>query len=167
MEIDSEIKSLPNNFFYDVRTYEKFFVVMCEIDGQRSLRFFSYDGKPLYNLEYNASATRFDIDMQNNILYLLDYENDTVEFFDISNIIDSVYNLMWIRRTHVIYIDETYKFRQSNPHIPDNELFHTFVVNNEGKVLMVGNPFQNEKMEALFMKIMEKEKKQQEVNKII
>jgi len=94
MEIDSEIKSLPNNFFYDVRTYEKFFVVMCEIDGQRSLRFFSYDGKPLYNLEYNASATRFDIDMQNNILYLLDYENDTVEFFDISNIIDSVYNLM-------------------------------------------------------------------------
>jgi len=40
-------------------------------------------------------------------------------------------------------------------------------VNNEGKVLMVGNPFQNEKMEALFMKIMEKEKKQQEVNKII
>ena len=52
-----------------------------------------------------------------------------------------------------------------NPHIPDNEMFHTFVINNEGKVLMVGNPFANEKMEALFKKVIANERKKQKAKK--
>lgn len=48
---------------------------------------------------------------------------------------------------------------EANPQIPDNEMFHTFVINKEGKVLMVGNPFANEKMEALFKKVIAKEQK--------
>ncbi len=60
-----------------------------------------------------------------------------------------------------VYIDTCNAFLSANPHIPDNELFHTFVINNDGKVLMVGNPFQNEKMEALFQKIIANERKNQ------
>ena len=58
-----------------------------------------------------------------------------------------------------VYLDTCNAFLSANPQIPDNELFHTFVINNEGKVLMVGNPFQNEKMEALFKKVIANEQK--------
>ena len=61
----------------------------------------------------------------------------------------------------VVCIDTCNAFLHANPHFPDNELFHTFVINNEGKVLMVGNPFQNEKMEALFKKVIANEQKKQ------
>lgn len=60
-----------------------------------------------------------------------------------------------------VYLDTCNAFLEANPQIPDNELFHTFVINNEGKVLMVGNPFQNEKMEALFKKVIANEQKKQ------
>lgn len=60
---------------------------------------------------------------------------------------------------HSVYLDTCNAFRKANPNFPSNKLFHTFVVNNEGKVLMVGNPFQDEKMEALFQKVIAREKK--------
>lgn len=47
----------------------------------------------------------------------------------------------------------------------ENGPFHTFVINKEGKVLMVGNPFQNEKMEALFKKVIANEQKKQKKKK--
>ena len=58
-----------------------------------------------------------------------------------------------------IFVDTCNAFMKANPKFPSNKLFHTFVVNNEGKVLMVGNPFQNEKMETLFKKVIAREKK--------
>ncbi len=60
---------------------------------------------------------------------------------------------------NAIYIDTCNAFLDANPQIPDNEMFHTFVINKDGKVLMVGNPFANEKMEALFKKVIAKERK--------
>ena len=64
-----------------------------------------------------------------------------------------------------VYLDTCNAFLGANPQIPDNELFHTFVINNEGKVLMVGNPFQNEKMEALFKKVIANEQKKHKTKK--
>ena len=51
-----------------------------------------------------------------------------------------------------MYLDTSNVFLEANPQIPDNELYQTFVINNDGKVFMVGNPFQNEKMAAQFKK---------------
>lgn len=59
----------------------------------------------------------------------------------------------------VAFLDTCNVFLESNPHIPEKELYHTFVCNNEGKILMVGNPFQNEKMEALFKKVIANEQR--------
>lgn len=53
-----------------------------------------------------------------------------------------------------VYIDTCKSFRNANPHIPDKGIYHTFVINKNGKVLMVGNPFQNEKMETLLKKVL-------------
>lgn len=65
----------------------------------------------------------------------------------------------------IVYIDTCNAFLHANPHIPDNELFHTFVINSEGKVLMVGSPFLNEKMEALFKKVIANERKKHKIKK--
>ena len=54
-----------------------------------------------------------------------------------------------------VYIDTCKAFLNANPHIPDNELYHTFTINNDGKILMVGNPFHNDKMAKLFRKIID------------
>lgn len=54
-----------------------------------------------------------------------------------------------------VYIDTCNAFLNANPHIPDNELYHTFVIDKSGKVLMVGNPFHNDKMAKLFRKIID------------
>lgn len=68
----------------------------------------------------------------------------------------------------VVYLDTCKAFVKANPKFPSNKLFHTFVINDEGKVLMVGNPFANEKMEALFKKVIAKErKKHKEIKKSV
>ncbi len=58
-----------------------------------------------------------------------------------------------------VFMDTCNAFLTTNPQIPDNEMFHTLVINKEGKVLMVGNIFQNKKMEALFKKVIANERK--------
>ena len=57
----------------------------------------------------------------------------------------------------MVYLDTCNVFLESNPHIPKNELYYTFVTNSEGKILMVGNPIQNERMEKLFQKVIANE----------
>ena len=59
-----------------------------------------------------------------------------------------------------LYLDTCDAFRSANPHIPDRKLFHAFVVDGTGRVLFVGNPFQNDKMENVFLKVVENELKE-------
>ena len=75
-----------------------------------------------------------------------------------NNALDKIYRQ---RIKGVLLVDTCNAFLSANPHIPDNELYHTFVIDNDGKVLMVGNPFQNEKMAALFKKVIDNEQRKQ------
>lgn len=59
-----------------------------------------------------------------------------------------------------VYIDTCCSFRRINPHIPDDPLFHTFVLDEQDSVVLVGDPFKNEKMEKLLLKVIEREKQQ-------
>lgn len=54
-----------------------------------------------------------------------------------------------------VYLDTCNAFRKENPNFPNNKLFYSFVLNREGNVVLVGNPFQNERMEKLLMKVLE------------
>ena len=54
-----------------------------------------------------------------------------------------------------IILDSLGKFRALNPHIPTNSLFHTFLVNEKGNVIMVGNPLSNTETYTLFKKTVE------------
>lgn len=66
-----------------------------------------------------------------------------------------------------VYIDTCCSFRRANPHIPDDPLFHTFVLNEQDSVVLVGDPFKNEKMEKLLLKVIEKEKHRRKKDKTI
>ena len=54
----------------------------------------------------------------------------------------------------IVYFDTLNVFMKNNPHIPQENIYHTFVIDKNGKVLLVGNPFQNDRMTALLNKIL-------------
>ncbi len=54
---------------------------------------------------------------------------------------------------HCIYVDENTTFSKNNPQIPTSAFFHTFLLDEEKKVILVGDPTKNEKIESIFMKI--------------
>ena len=54
-----------------------------------------------------------------------------------------------------IYMDTTNIFLRMNPHIPHNPMFHTFLLDENNNVLLVGNPLENEKIKKLFWQIVE------------
>jgi len=41
------------------------------------------------------------------------------------------------------FIDEKQAFATDNPHIPDDRRFHTFLLDKNGKVVLVGDPVNN------------------------
>ena len=92
------------------------------------------------------------------ILYIISTDNLNRESLE--------HELINARIKGTVYLDTCNVFLESNPQIPNNELFHTFVINKEGKVLMVGNPFQNEKMEALFKKVIANEQRKHKTKKV-
>ena len=55
-----------------------------------------------------------------------------------------------------ILFDSIGLFRKLNPHIPANKMFHTFLIDEHGQVLFVGNPLWNVETETLFKSTVEK-----------
>ncbi len=52
-----------------------------------------------------------------------------------------------------IYIDTCGVFAENNPHIPNNMMFHTFLLDKNNNVVLVGNPIKNEKIRKRFIEI--------------
>ncbi len=53
---------------------------------------------------------------------------------------------------HPVYIDSKCSFRKENPHIPQGIMYHTFLLDKENKVIMVGNPCTSKEIKELFLK---------------
>ncbi len=54
-----------------------------------------------------------------------------------------------------IYIDTTGVFLKNNPSLPSERIFHTFLLDKNDHVILVGNPLSNPNIEELFMNIIE------------
>ena len=54
-----------------------------------------------------------------------------------------------------IYVDTANVFLRNNPQIPNDPIMHTFLLDEDNNVLLVGNPLENEKIEELFWQIVE------------
>lgn len=51
------------------------------------------------------------------------------------------------------YIDSSEITIRNNPNIPPNRAFHTFMIDETGKVVLVGDPIRNDKVKKMFLKI--------------
>ena len=56
---------------------------------------------------------------------------------------------------HPIYIDETQSLLNANPHIPAESMYHTFLLDENNNIVMVGSPAHGENIYKLFMEIIE------------
>jgi len=54
-----------------------------------------------------------------------------------------------------ILLDTLNEFAKLNPHLPKNRVLHTFLLDDDNKVILVGNPLYNGKIEKMFYKIVE------------
>ncbi len=54
-----------------------------------------------------------------------------------------------------VYIDTTNVFLQENAHFPVNPLLHTFLLDKDNTVLLVGDPINNLRINKIFWKIVE------------
>ena len=80
------------------------------------------------------------------------YENfGLVMILNTSNMEDTDATLSELRFRHTVFYDLDGSFEFLNPHLPANELFHTFLLNEENKVVLVGNPVRNEKLTKLYL----------------
>lgn len=53
---------------------------------------------------------------------------------------------------HPMIFDEDNLFSEKNKHIPQNELLHTFLIDKNNNVVIVGNPINNETLYKLYIK---------------
>lgn len=51
---------------------------------------------------------------------------------------------------HPVFMDSEQKFLAANPAIPQNKALHTFLLDKNGKVVLVGEPLNNEKLWDLY-----------------
>lgn len=57
-----------------------------------------------------------------------------------------------------IYIDTAGIFERNNPLLPQNKLLHTFMINKNDTVILIGNPINNPKIKKLFHRILNQKK---------
>lgn len=54
-----------------------------------------------------------------------------------------------------IFIDSANIFLQRNPHIPSETMYHTFLIDENDKAILVGNPITNKKIKKLLISMFE------------
>lgn len=54
---------------------------------------------------------------------------------------------------HPVYFDTETMFRRNNPHIPEDKRFHVFLIDKTSKVVLVGNPVTNSRVDEMFRNI--------------
>lgn len=77
-----------------------------------------------------------------DILYIFSPEQKDVDYLRT--------NILSQRFKYPVYIDTCEYIKKQNPWIPENSLFHTFLLDYEKKVILVGDPRRNKKLMDLF-----------------
>ena len=93
---------------------------------------------------------------------LMSYCRDTLGSVDIkflfSPLIDNIEYIVEassdLSVDYPIYIDVENKFKEFNSFIPDHFNYHSFLLNKEGGIELIGNPLINEKINQLYRRTM-------------
>ena len=57
---------------------------------------------------------------------------------------------------HPVFLDSAHVFEKANPWIPKESIYHTFLLDNNNKIVLIGNPLQNQKINQLFFEVISK-----------
>lgn len=57
---------------------------------------------------------------------------------------------------HPVFVDSAHVFEKANPWIPKESIFHIFLLDKNNKIVLVGNPLQNQKINQLFFEVISK-----------
>lgn len=95
------------------------------------------------------------------LLKTVEYDQQFEVFFIFSPAKSQRHDVEFVLKYHhfhyPVFLDISGKFLQCNPHIPENKVFHTFLLDKDNKVIMAGNPLFNRKIETmLYQKLKEK-----------
>lgn len=95
--------------------------------------------------EWHGLLSRIYYDYQNVVVYFIfsPAHNDVMKLKEV---------LASQRFGHVIYVDDRGIFRKQNPWLPNESLYHTFLVDYDNRIVLVGNPLQNAKISEMFFK---------------
>lgn len=151
----SDFMSHPIHIPYDQLEKRYCSMFSDSTESHKSIKMVHYlDSIHCTNCEINRMAK---IDVRKRDLY------PDVEFVFIIKTepseIDHIYKLLCQSRIiSPVYLDTLNSFISANPHIPKSKKFHSFVMNDKDSVLMVGLPFSTNRMETLFMKIVDDNK---------
>lgn len=61
-----------------------------------------------------------------------------------------------------VLVDSLGLFRSQNPQIPDNENLHSFLLDQSGKVVLVGNPIHSDQIKELMFRIIDETKQKEQ-----
>lgn len=56
---------------------------------------------------------------------------------------------------NIVYVDTLGLFAKQNPYLSSNPVMHTFLLDENNNVLLVGNPLENKKIKEMFWQIVE------------
>lgn len=56
---------------------------------------------------------------------------------------------------YLVYVDYSGSFAETNMSIPEDNRFHSFLLNKEGRPVFVGNPLASDRMMELFKEALE------------
>lgn len=55
-----------------------------------------------------------------------------------------------------VYVDSLYVFRSQNSFLPEEQMYHSFLLDRSGKIILVGNPLENKSIKQIWNKIINK-----------
>jgi len=90
-------------------------------------------------------------------IYMFILENQYLVNFGVVIILntsdmETAYNVLTeMRFCKTVFYDLNGTFEHLNPHLPANEQFHTFLLNEDNRIVLVGNPVQNEQLKKLYL----------------
>ena len=90
-----------------------------------------------------------DVEKEKSLKFIFIVDAKNSNLLDIQN----MYNSSML--VHEIFVDTSGIFAYKNSHIPENKLFHSFLLNDRQEVVFVGAPIHGEKMKRLFYKRIE------------
>ena len=95
-------------------------------------------------------------------IYMFMLENQHRENFGViiilntSDMEDANNTLTEMRFHRTVFYDLDGSFERLNPHLPTDEQYHTFLLNEKNKVVLVGRPVYNEKLKERYLAELDK-----------